>query len=101
MADLDTKGRCCLREKIPTYRVKLQRGTENCVVFVQKCPVCGVKHTHGVDDDLLAGEPSHRVEHCPGAQFRPRKYRNTGEHSRGYFIQLGPDHQVRQTGGAP
>lgn len=78
--------------EIPTYLVRAESEPPcDTVIFVAACPICGRLHIHGLDDDLRNGVPSHRVDHCPEPKSRPRRYRETGSHERGYFIHLNPE----------
>lgn len=60
------------------------------VIFATPCPICGRRHVHGLNYDLRTGAPSHRVANCPDPKSRPRRFRQTGSHERGYLIHLQP-----------
>lgn len=80
--------------EIPTYLVRPESELPcDTVIFVAPCAICGRRHVHGLDDDLRNGAPSHRVANCPDPKSRPRRFRHTGSHERGYLIHLQPENE--------
>lgn len=77
------------RAELPTYAVRLHHEQQgDVVVFVEPCPVCGIRHTHGADEGLLVGKPSYRAAHCRASMLRHRRDQHTGRHLCGYSLSL-------------
>jgi hypothetical protein len=76
---------------IPTL---LCKRTSLATVRIDRCPLCGKRHEHGIDRQLVAGKLSHRVAHC-NRDLPPKEIRKAGvieawreSVSRGYYLQL-------------